>query len=100
MVGFFQLGRPARLPREGQYVVASISDSDALHERLWRQVWRFVSTTGGEIPSGSRGRGRLAEVLREGAQRPYFQKDGCHSGLNNTVAKDVEPERISLPIVA
>jgi hypothetical protein len=47
-----------------------------------------------------RGRGRLAEVLREGALRPYFQKDGCHTGLNNTVAKDVEPERISLPRVA
>ena len=95
---FVALGRPSRSHDHCDYLVASDSGSLEFHQRAWRFARRFVSTTGGEIPSIGRGRANLAEILRVGSQNPYHKR--CCEKIPRTVARDVEIERIASPSVA
>jgi hypothetical protein len=50
VINFISLGVPRRGPVK-DFAVASDAVSLELHTRLWRSARRFVSATGGEIPS-------------------------------------------------
>ena len=71
------------------------------YRRLQRAVQRFLSASGGPVPSLGRGRANIARSLKKGARSPYsFISGRRRQEDSNTVALDVDLDLIALPKVA
>ena len=96
-INFLTLDRPNQPPTQKRYTIGYISVFVDTIARLTRFARKFVSSSGGAVPSTGRGRARLSDALSRATGHSYNYDRLYKYQAPNTIAKDVELERVAFP---